>query len=213
MEAAHNDEHVLTVVHHYLAAPCPELTALLIEALWAQWHPGPAAVQRLMDSHPVPSDYEEDCRFMTDAALRVAVGEGGKDPMRCRGAVLEQITERLCQRRADRVLTEVHCSPLPRQWNSRSRPLDVVVDEEPLEVMECKTGLMDFHEDDIELFEQITGLAESEGRSFMPALVSFQGPEATRRHVELLGPNCSMWVVSRADLHLLQDQAASEKAA
>lgn len=213
MQAAHDDEHVLTTVHHYMAAPCVEMTTLLVECLWASWYPGPAAVERMIEGFPVPADYDEDGRLMADAALRIAVGEGGKDPLRCRAAVLEQITERLCRERSERVLTEAHCSPLPGQWNDRSKPLDVVVEEELLEVMECKTGLRTFDEDDVELFEQITQLAAAEGRRFMPSLVSFQAREMTRRHVELLQPNCSMWVVSRADLHVLQDQEASDQAA
>lgn len=178
MQAAHDDADVNTAVHHYMAAPSAQMTALLFECLISEYHPGPGAVQLMIERKPVPGQAEEDARLMANAALQVANGGSGLEPRHCRGAVLEQIAERLCRQRPVKVLVEQFVSPLAGYWNNRSRPIDVIVDEPQLEIMECKMAWAEFKGEDVRLFEKIAALASSEGRGCMPVVVS---PTKTRR--------------------------------
>jgi hypothetical protein len=152
MNRAHEDERVQRIVANFLRAPSTSMAKLLAQALWGNWDPRSApSLAKMAGVAPAHATIAAD--LATDG-LAIANDADEDHGRRCRGAVLEALSEQLLRRRALSVLTEQQVGPFPDPpWtDGLSDPIDIIAVAAAHEFYECKASVRDIASKHIEQF-------------------------------------------------------------
>jgi len=138
-------------------------------------------------------------RLISEAGARI-VNRGPGDGGHLRGAVLELVVAELIRGRSALVTAEVpvvlhHLNP-PGCTN----PIEVVVDDDPVEAYECKAHPRSIRQDDLEQLDQVRQSSNAIGRNAVVAVATFGSRYALERAVASLTIPAAIRHLCQADL-------------
>jgi hypothetical protein len=130
------------------------MVTLLSESLWGHWDPRSATSMATMAG--VEVGHLPAAISMATNALAIANEPDREHGKRCRGAILEALSESLARVRTPNVLTEQRAWPFPHGWDDEmSDPIDLVVDDDGQEFYECKTNVLEIESKHVAQFQII----------------------------------------------------------
>lgn len=208
--ALSQDRDIQTIVEVCLEHRHPAILQLLFDALWKSTGVAISAlsVAFLVGASGVPSASRARAGEMVASALRIG-GEPNLDRRRrLRGAVVEDLTEALLRERAS-VKVEV----VVELGSVKLNPQDLMIEDDPLEVYECKAGLGYLDQGDVNDFEYITQAATADGVRCVPAvatLVPRVDLENALRNLQVASP---IYSAAREDLYAIATAPAQPQVA
>jgi hypothetical protein len=217
MAVAHANVHVLRAAALVEKHSTPAFIDLLVRTLY-EAPLGPAAIGFLLGTS-IPKDVVDagvelarECSAlaqMTDKVMRA----------RCRGALLEEVVERLVRRRVADVRVEQAVKGLNARIykEGQSKAMDVVACGGPVEVYECKAAVVSrdasdgwiwhVNQDDLTEFGAIAEVAAAEGDTLLCAIATFDDRTTLGDGLEGLQAPVDIYAATRDDLDQLAARA------
>lgn len=198
---------VQAIVGAVLRHPSDGILDLVDRALY---HPTPRTVnplslQLLVKASRIPLDAHAEAYALAEASMRICnlvVATGQK---RRRGMVLTALTAALLNARAT-CLVEVEFEIATGTWTN---PQDAVVDGDPLEVIECKSGLLWLDQDDVDALADIAAAASAVGRRVVCAVATLNSRSQLANRLATLAVSVDIYSAAREDLLDLMNRPAS----
>jgi hypothetical protein len=173
-EAAFNHPDVVSIADEVERHPKMALVKLVRKAILFNRDPTEQELLGLMGpSLALDPTLAGPARTIADCGVRISLRPSADECKRQRGAVLERLVWTLVKSRATVVHREqqIELTVNPRSRNQWTHPKEILVDEHPFEVFECKSdGMVDIG--DIDELSDIWSTATAEGTVSRPTVAT-----------------------------------------
>lgn len=196
-QALATNTDIQTIVGAVIRHPSAQMLDLVERAVYFPHsrQPNALTLQLLVKATQVPQEAHPAAYELAEAGVRIC-NLPDETQKRRRGMLVAALTVALIELRAP-CLTEVRVEVAPGDWTN---PQDALVDGDPLEVYECKSGLINLDQGDVDEFAAIAHAAEADGRPYRMAVATLHRRSQLATKLEALNVEVDVYSAAREDI-------------